>query len=356
MVILCRTGCGEEISYEEFEFEDGYVYYLPRNLDGSIHNCENLPEDGNYGEYSSHEKTCPVDERIGTEFTEKMFELRDKGNMAIAETENPDFVRDREPTKKEIQDNRKKRLLKMQICCVLYPAPFLKWDYTALQIDYAPSESWKFSDLVTLAECYSILGMTQCEKTALLIQNIVTGGQSSKILELEKKSTDFVMENEEIKSIESLSVNHLQQKLRELEKGIKDFLRKQFKSTADFKTDFPEIFSEAKRKQSNDNEIIKKNNQDIFEFMTFGEALKVIRYKKTESRKNQSRTRQMSATIWDKFGFDEINRLSSCVHVRNQIAHYSDVDIESSFNNDEKIIHFLYCKQLIGFFKDLENI
>ena len=36
---LCKTDCGMEIEYAPHEFSDGFVYYLPKNLDGTIHNC-----------------------------------------------------------------------------------------------------------------------------------------------------------------------------------------------------------------------------------------------------------------------------------------------------------------------------
>ena len=36
---LCKTHCGCMIEYEPHEFSDGFVYYLPRNLDKTIHEC-----------------------------------------------------------------------------------------------------------------------------------------------------------------------------------------------------------------------------------------------------------------------------------------------------------------------------
>ena len=36
---LCKTDCGCEVEYESHEFSDGFVYYLPRNLDKTIHQC-----------------------------------------------------------------------------------------------------------------------------------------------------------------------------------------------------------------------------------------------------------------------------------------------------------------------------
>jgi hypothetical protein len=35
----CLTECGLDVDYEPIEFSDGFVYYLPRNLDKTVHNC-----------------------------------------------------------------------------------------------------------------------------------------------------------------------------------------------------------------------------------------------------------------------------------------------------------------------------
>ena len=44
MTIQCRTGCGEQINYEQHPFPDGFSYFLPLNLDGTIHDCPNVPK------------------------------------------------------------------------------------------------------------------------------------------------------------------------------------------------------------------------------------------------------------------------------------------------------------------------
>ncbi len=41
----CLTGCGLGIDYEPIEFSDGFVYYLPRNLDKTVHNCFMISND-----------------------------------------------------------------------------------------------------------------------------------------------------------------------------------------------------------------------------------------------------------------------------------------------------------------------
>ena len=39
MSIICKTGCGQQVDYENIEFTDGFVYTVPHNLDQSIHYC-----------------------------------------------------------------------------------------------------------------------------------------------------------------------------------------------------------------------------------------------------------------------------------------------------------------------------
>tara|TARA_Y100001936_G_C16037733_1_gene649605 strand:- start:86 stop:1651 length:1566 start_codon:yes stop_codon:yes gene_type:complete len=36
---MCKTGCKQQVTYENIEFSDGFVYFLARNLDSSIHYC-----------------------------------------------------------------------------------------------------------------------------------------------------------------------------------------------------------------------------------------------------------------------------------------------------------------------------
>jgi hypothetical protein len=41
----CLTKCGLDVDYEPIEFSDGFVYYLPRNLDKTVHNCFMISND-----------------------------------------------------------------------------------------------------------------------------------------------------------------------------------------------------------------------------------------------------------------------------------------------------------------------
>ena len=39
MSITCKTGCGQQVVYENIEFTDGFAYQCPHNLDDSLHYC-----------------------------------------------------------------------------------------------------------------------------------------------------------------------------------------------------------------------------------------------------------------------------------------------------------------------------
>jgi hypothetical protein len=39
MSIICKTGCGQQVVYENIEFTDGFAYQCHHNLDNSLHYC-----------------------------------------------------------------------------------------------------------------------------------------------------------------------------------------------------------------------------------------------------------------------------------------------------------------------------
>ena len=72
MTIQCRTGCGEQITYEQYAFPDGFIYFLPLDLDETIHNCCNIPHNS---EIDINENSMEWDESISDNYTKTQFEL-----------------------------------------------------------------------------------------------------------------------------------------------------------------------------------------------------------------------------------------------------------------------------------------
>ena len=68
---LCKTECGMTVEYVPHEFSDGFVYYLPRNLDGTVHNCIFSEEEPDFFEvepdaieefFQKHKERLKIDE------------------------------------------------------------------------------------------------------------------------------------------------------------------------------------------------------------------------------------------------------------------------------------------------------
>ena len=48
---FCKTDCGIEVEYDPYEFTDGFVYYLPRDLDGKVHKCIFTDQEDDYDSF-----------------------------------------------------------------------------------------------------------------------------------------------------------------------------------------------------------------------------------------------------------------------------------------------------------------
>ena len=65
---FCKIGCGIEVEYDSYEFTDGFVYYLPRDLDGKVHKCifTNLgiePDYDSFEDFLSHNsERCKINQ------------------------------------------------------------------------------------------------------------------------------------------------------------------------------------------------------------------------------------------------------------------------------------------------------
>ena len=355
MTISCRTNCGEQIDYEKFEFPDGFIYYLPKNTDGSIHNCPNLPKDGMYGRVSAIHEEYSEEEKIGKEIVDESYELMQE---AYGDLSYWDLVAE---TKDEVdydgqtyEEAKKKELLKLQMRCLLFPAPFMEWDHTDL---FAPEEHDDFDELISkdlelLAYSYEGQGMLDCAIRALTIQNFTTNDQNPRILELTYKKNKTQKNQEVEKKIEAKTVNELRENLRRVERTIKNFIRKQYSSIEVFRKEFPEIYSEASRNQKIGIEKIKREHNDVIEFITIGDAHRIIKEKKSEFVKKE----ELGKNLWKKIDWEIINDIFACKNTRNGIDHYSGKNIENDFDYDAKSLCFLQCEEIINFFEKLELV
>lgn len=363
MTISCRTNCGEQIEYQAYDFPDGYVYYLPRNVDGTVHNCPNLPEDGFYGKHSMHHyEDYDLDNKVGEEIVNEAVRIIERTWGSLAMLEDPIMLsyRDKPPEQEEVNEARRALLTSMQTRCSLLPAPFMIWDFTEFlpmkgDPDYetAKYEDNISTDLEWLAGAYEKLGMLLHATVALHAQNDATYDKmrNSRILELTYRY--YSITSSAKKSLEYGSVENLQKNLRKVENLIKEFIRSQYNNIEILKEEFPQACSEALKNQKKGEGIIKKQNNDLVENLTFGNVFFILKTNKNKKVKKE----ELTKNVWKKIKPEIITLINFSVEMRNVLSHYSDdVEIEKAIDEDTRKYHIIHCEKIIEFFEKLKLV
>ena len=370
MPIQCRTGCQEQIHYEHFPFSDGFVYFLPQNLDGSIHDCKNLrtPSRIHHVRISNTGKggdsVTDVDMTIlswspeeahfqdiqdnhGISGPDGIQELTNEEWLHLFDTspnqyyEEYDNVRFSSTTGQEItvtnssEEFRRNVLLNIQMRCILFPTPFISDGLEDNQFD-----------IIKLSLQYESLKDFESAIRARLIQEKITHDQTKIILELVKKQNDFKKTNEELIIEFNLTAMELRHKYyRKVENIIKSFIRKKYSNIKFFKNDFPRFYEIANSKREESTSNVKRANDDVIEYLSFGVCAKILKIKKFEKENS-----------WDAIEYDIINYVFYIVGRRNDTDHYSDDDLDSHMSKESKVLGYIYSKKIIDFFEKLDYV
>ena len=347
MTIQCRTGCGEQITYQQYSFPDGFVYFLPLNLDETVHDCCNVPHNSElHDSYElSHDEKIPDNYRL-VEFevgiTNWDYSL-DYNEWDVSTLE------------KLSEEYKKNQLCTLQIMCVLFPSPFKS------MYGYNSETKEHYSDLNRLSNYYESLGEYKCAICAREIQDAITHDQSKKILELHNKEINSIIEkqdaitheqskkilelhNKEILTLDITGLELRNKYYRKVENTIKSFIRKKYSNLKDFQKDFPDLFSDADKLRANPSKYIKHEHDDVIEFLSFGACVKIL---KEIMNKKENRT------ILDR---DIINASYFIVNRRNDMEHYSDDTFEESISKETKALGYVYSKQIIEFFEKIDHV
>jgi hypothetical protein len=330
LTIQCRTGCGAFVLYEMRPFPDGFIYHMPRNLDKTIHNCPNLPEN------------VVNDERY-----ENNIYWKEYRRLAIEIDIRSYTDWEQESNKTKIIENYKKELLLQQINCTLFPSPLMHGYVTSDDVDLPDKEKevW-WTNLTMLSDCYENLGMLDCAITALEIQNESTNNQDKKILELFKRRKNI--DQQEVIKITALELRD--KYLRKVERTIKDIFRKKL-FESNLKINYKDVFDEAQKNMNKDKGKIKRKYHDVFEFLTFGRCVHVL-----NDEKSKARTEKKFDSFWYKFDRELIEQLYALVRIRNSIDHYSDDNLEDDLDEHEKEKGVRYCESVLNYFENLKYV
>jgi len=343
MAISCRTGCGQDVLYEMESFPDGFIYYMPWNLDRTIHNCQNLPENETNDELPSNIENSTIWQeyrQLEAEIGVTSYDL----TFDSSETEKFEIF--------------KKLLVLQQIKCTLFPSPLMYGYVTSDMVDLQDGvkEVW-WTHLTTLSECYETVGMLDCAITALILQDKITHNQSKRILELENKKKqeqpNTTNSKYEVSIDTKLTVMQIRDThVRELEKKIKDFLRKHY-SIEKFRAENDELFLQIDESRETKNErrdVAIGKFDDHYEHLTFGSCIFIINQEVTRCKKKKEldsiflkiSSQQKREMDWVRDNF------------RNEIDH--TVENVEEFDACAKALVIAYSARIIKHLNDLEHI
>ena len=351
MPIPCRTGCLEQINYEEFEFPDGFVYLLPRNIDGTIHNCKNLqitdyaswsPEESKQQKIimaSINDPKIKVDRDNLFNTTPNMYHSQYHDRL-LQISHNRIFENDELPEdKRKSEDEMTKiMLINAQMRCNLFPTPFL-----------SDPTGYGHSDLIDLAEDYELLKEYESAIIAILIQDKITHDQGEKLIELEKLKNKIPIK----KITSNATVMEIRdKKIRGLEGKIKEFLRKNYPIKI-FRESEPELFS--KLNENREERDRRRTNtvgqfDDVYERLTLGQCRTII----IKHRKKMKKSKEFN--IFTKIESEYLSRMEWLVeNFRNENDHAVE-DVEREFTEDDKTLAIIYTTSIIDHLEKLAYI
>jgi len=351
MAISCRTGCGKQIIYELHPFPNGSVYFLPLNLDETIHNCPNLPEidsedtwpnsgsipiEGNIIEYMEKRKLLPNDysmENAGVDISLEHEYERER----IEHSESTP-----EEKEKAFLSLFKDAIINLHIRGLLFPSPFMYRYVDDVEI-YPKNE--RITLLIELSLYYENLGDFKSAVTARLIQDKITHDQTEKIIKLVYKDNNIHPEKQ--KEILELNITALELRdkyYRKVEQAIKSFIRKKYSNINDLQKDFPALFSSADKLRVNPSKHIKHEHDDVINFLSFGASVKIL----NENRKKNK--------DWKIIEWDIISHAYNIVDRRNDMEHYSDDKLDESIPKETKTLGYIFSKEIIDFFDKIEYV
>lgn len=352
MPIQCRTECGNLIEYEIIRFSDGFLYFLPVELNGNVHDCPNIP---NSFELDEHGKRILISQELPPfDFVALMYEIEEKNTLNYKTT--PD------------DENSLEFLAGKQSDAIFLPLPFYK---TNVELD--PT----IYQLTEIAQIYQNIGEYENASLALSIQQRITHDQTARILQLQKEIEklndsdqnkfkyeyrvleeylDSLEKSREIYSqkinlqqkqsiiaakIQTITVTQIREKIRKVEHLLKSYIRKRYDGNIlKFKQDFPRLI-ESIEKRNNQNSILDISEEhDVIGLLTLGEAVTI-----TADWKNKLLKLPKSYTSF----------LHNITQFRNTVDHYFGNDLESHIKHEDKLLHDIFCNKTIRFLDDLDK-
>lgn len=319
MTIQCRTGCGQQVGYTQYQFSDGFLYVLFTDSDELPHHCSNIP-DNFYDDWNnSYDKGG--NKIIKNNYQDFFIDLL-SAQLASEENIEEDFkLYEQSNVNLKIFE---KYLEQTKVACNAFPTPFYEID---------PERDDTVYSLTQLSDCYFQIGKYGDALLALSIQNQITNNQIKHITKLEKSQKNILI------NTTTPTIQIIKKKIQKIEFMIKAYFKK---------IPINELFKDNEEKRKFLERILKNQmvldkpiERDEIDVLTLGDCKFMI----CEHSK-----------AWKKFPewIPYRGHLMLISDFRNNIsAHPPSENIEEILNDDEKITYNNLCDKIIRL---LENI
>jgi len=366
--MTCLTRCSEDVTYHRSEFPHG-EYLLPLNSDGSIHRCPVLRSDKD--DVFTQHNAIIADTETGQQYGELLYELQMIILPDIAE-----IYSQSDPEYLVITEFLKKLFLINHIC----PEPFtegitnpyplengvasiLGWIrllYHHIGDENSSNEAKRlekainFSAVIYYSEndpqLEELLEKRSNEMSIKDLKELFQNYLESTVNRLKSNETD--LEETKIDDNENWSIDKIYEYRIEIERELQSFLRKKCKEK-DIEKYFVTCYKNAVTNRKNRVGFVDGENDDIFAFLTFGNALRILKKDHDIQKNDRSKISEFKKNSW--FGYD-IDRkylayLELFLLLRNDDVHQVEKpknDLIDSY--DRNLIYIAYL-QLTEFFK-----
>ena len=359
---LCKTDCGCEVEYESHEFSDGFVYYLPRNLDGKVHNCIFSEEDPGFFDYEldAIEEFCQKHKERLKINPDDLQEIVDTMEGFWIEPMDLDFMN-------LIKNGNMFRLKKsVEAELIRTPMPYFvhrsdyRWGTQEEDIELPTIQGYQ---LEYLGKIYELMIRLEDAKKCYELQYECTGEPEllaiSRELDktiLERKNTDEVTEN----IPDNLTSEDMQKIIELTELNIRKYVLELFSNN------FTELFKKnptlkeqcQKRRKKDEDTMLNFNENSPIDTVSLGSLSHILKISRGIKRSTFSDTCRICKRSWERHetifsdsipkkincidktcfvkqgGFvkntpiDFIHRIDNIVKTRNILAHPRDCDQE----------------------------
>ena len=388
---LCKTDCGMEIEYVPHEFSDGFVYYLPRNLDGTIHNCIFSEEEPDFFDieadgwddfcekHKERLKIDPVDlQGIVDSMLGGWFEPMDLDFM--------EFIKDGNMfgLKKYVEEE----LIRSPMPTFAHRSDY-RWGEQDDDIGLPTTQGYQ---LEYLGKIYELMIRLEDAKKCYELQYECT--KEPELLEISKELDKKIQERKSVEEItknvpNNLTSEDMWKKINSTQSNVKKYVVELFSNnfTEVFKRNLKIKNQTEKIRRKDEESLLKINEKHVMDNVGLGDLLHILKTSKTKRKSKFSGKCKICGTYYEQYQdiflehnpkrimcADEIcfvkqggvsknipwaliNRIENINDLRNALAHPRDFDKE--WLRIHFIESYVQCimvnKEILDFFKNKES-